>query len=470
MTGRCMRCGQTSAEPCEIPSCDRPLWLKPLADLTPEDLTYCPHRYLVAIDGRPTDMGCPVCADSTSGSAVTRLADDAPTRRLVFTPASRVRMKPVRWAWDTSDPTTGTHQEGRFPANSLVIAAGRAGLGKSQFAVWMAAQITRGDLPGILYGTPRTVVYAAAEDSWAMTIAPRLVAAGADLDMVFRIDVTDDGDPHATLTLPSDTSLLERGLTERSVALVVLDPLLSMIDHGINDYRAREVRQALEPLVNVADRTGALMLGLAHFNKSTGSDPLTLISGSGAFGQLVRAAVGFARDDEDGTLILSQIKNNLGREDLPSLTYAIEPATVDTDEGPSGVSRFQLTGTSDRDVRDVLRDRSRDGEDDGKLKRTVDHILATLDAKDASHCMATKDLQEEVQQVLGVSKRTFDSARQSLCLAAHRHDKNWFVRLPDKDCDLAKVATVQTHNHTSQPCNLGDDDATILPFQPGDPA
>jgi AAA domain len=287
-----------------------------------------------------------------------------PQRHLLFTPASNITPRPVRWVWDTTPAGGRPTEQGRFPAGSLVLAVGRAGLGKSQFAVWMAAQITRGVLLGCHYGTPRSVVYCATEDSWEMTIVPRLMAAGADLDRVFHVRAVDDGDPHARLTLPEDTRLLEAGIGEHDVALVVLDPLLSLLDHEINDYRAREVRHALEPVVAVADRTHCLFLGLAHFTKATGSDPLMLVSGSGAFGQLIRAGVGFARDEEaDGeALVLSQIKNNLGREDLPSLKYEIQPASIETPEGTSYVSKFRFTGEeSERSVRDLLRGEVPDG-------------------------------------------------------------------------------------------------------------
>lgn len=287
-------------------------------------------------------------------------SDNELSRRVRLTPASSIKPRPVRWLWDTASVDAAPRdRQGRFPEGSLVLAVGRAGLGKSQFAVWMTARITAGTLPGALWGKPRAVVYAASEDSWSMTIVPRLIAAGADLDLVFRVDVEADDDPHARLTLPKDTSLLERALESHSVVLVVLDPLLSLIDGTINDYRAREVREALEPLVAVADRTRATFLGLAHFTKASGSDPLLLISGSGAFGQLIRAGVGFARDEdaEDPAYVLSTIKNNVGREDLPSLAYVIQPCPVDTPDGPTWVSRLEFTGEeSERSVRDLLRD------------------------------------------------------------------------------------------------------------------
>jgi 5S rRNA maturation endonuclease (ribonuclease M5) len=333
-------------------------------------------------------------------------------RRLLFTPASEITPRPVRWVWDTTPAGAHPTEQGRFPAGSLVLAVGRAGLGKSQFAVWAAAQITRGALPGCHYGTPHNVVYCATEDSWEMTIVPRLMAAGADLDRVFHVRAVDDDDPHARLTLPEDTRLMEAGIGTHDVVLVVLDPLLSLLHHEINDYRAREVRTALEPVGAVADRTRCLFLGLAHFTKATGNDPLMLVSGSGAFGQLIRAGVGFARDEEaDGeALVLSQIKNNLGREDLPSLKYEIQPASIETPEGTSYVSKFRFTGEeSERSVRDLLR--GSNGEDpDAKTERdeAVEWLRELLEGSDGQ--MPAKEV-KAAARAAGIPERTLDRAR-----------------------------------------------------------
>ncbi len=354
--------------------------------------------------------------------------DGPPNRRLLFTPASKITPRPITWVWDTTPPGAGPAElQGRFPAGSLVLAVGRAGLGKSQFATWMTAQVTNGTLPGCYHRSPQSVVYCAAEDSWEMTIVPRLLAASADLDRVFHVRVADDGDPHARLTLPADTSCLEAGLATHQVVLVVLDPLLSMLDAQINDYRAREVRQALEPVVAVADRTRCLFLGLAHFTKATGTDPLLLVSGSGAFGQLIRAGVGFARDEQSsqptdpdegeggggggagGAFVLSQIKNNLGREELPSLQYVIEPKAVETPEGLSHVSRFHFTGRqSQRSVRDLLRGSGEDAEERSEREEAAEWLRDLLD--DAGGALPAKEVKAAARSV-GIAERTLDRAR-----------------------------------------------------------
>jgi hypothetical protein len=284
--------------------------------------------------------------------------DPRRVRRIVLTPAAQIKIRPVRWLWDTTPEGASPTSHGRIPLDSLCIAAGGPGLGKSQFAAWLAARITTGTLPGELFERPRTVIYAASEDSWEYTIAPRMLAAGADLSMVFRVDVADDGDAHARLTLPADIALLGESATAYSAGLVVADPLLSVIDQKIDDYRQAQLRTALEPLAAAAAEHRFTVLGLAHFTKCGAADPLARISGSGAFGQVIRSALAFARqeaDEEGPPFVMSQTKNNLGRLDIPSFAYSIQPVTVETQEGPSYVSRFVLGAESATSVAEVMR-------------------------------------------------------------------------------------------------------------------
>ncbi|MGV9227599.1 AAA family ATPase [Streptomyces albogriseolus] len=335
------------------------------------------------------------------------------TRRLVLTPASRIKIRPVRWLWDTTPEGEPPTSHGRLPLNSLSIAAGGPGLGKSQFAAWMAAQITNGTLPGELHGTPRSVIYAATEDSWSMTIAPRLIAAGADLDRVFRVDVMDDERLHARLSLPVDTSLIGKAAQEYDVALLIADPLLSMIDATINDYRATEIRSALEPLVAAADRYNFSVLGLAHFTKAGGTDPLSRVAGSGAFGQLIRALIAFAKQEgEDGTdeYVMSLEKNNLGRLGLPSHSYTMMRADIETPEGTSHTSRFVLGPESLTSVREVMRAETT-GESSSSMGEAVEWLQGYL--TDAGGSAIGREV-KKVARGEGFSDSTIDRARKKL--------------------------------------------------------
>ncbi|MFF1413372.1 AAA family ATPase [Streptomyces sp. NPDC058289] len=342
--------------------------------------------------------------------------DAPPARAIVLQPASKIRIRPVRWLWDTTPEGAPPTSHGRVPMDSLVIAAGGPGIGKSQFAVWATARITTGTLPGELWGKPRGVIYAASEDSWCYTIAPRLIAAGADLDLVYHITVKDDGQLSARLTLPTDTSMLGKVAEEYSIGLLVADPLLSLIDKGINDYRAAEVRQALEPLVAAAERHRFTILGLAHFTKSGVADPLARVAGSGAFGQLIRSLIAFAPDEDSGKdqFILSLEKNNLGRVGLPSYRYTIQPFTVKTPEGPSYVSRFVLGPETDTSVRDVMREEmAAGGVDRTERTEAAEWLYDYLTDEDRGGEGQPKETQAAAAQA-GISPNALKAAKKEL--------------------------------------------------------
>lgn len=340
-------------------------------------------------------------------------SEEDTARRLVLTPASSIRLRRVRWLWDTTPEGAPPTSHGRIPLNSLAIAAGGPGLGKSQFAVWLTARITTGTLPGELYDKPRGVIYAATEDSWSYTIAPRLVAAGSDMNLVFRVDVRDDEEMHARLTLPKDISLMGKAAEAYSVGLLVADPLLSMIDSSINDYRAAEVRSALEPLVAAADQHDFTILGLAHFTKAGGADPLSRIAGSGAFGQLIRSLIAFAKqENEEGEeeFVMSLEKNNLGRVGLPSHSYEIQPVTVDTNEGPTYVSRFVLGPESTTSVRDVMRAET-NGDSGGSSSEVVEWLQGWL--ADVGGSDEAREI-KKVAKKEGFSDSAVDRAKKKL--------------------------------------------------------
>jgi len=269
-----------------------------------------------------------------------------PGRRTVkLTRASDITVRPVRWLW-----------KDRVPLGSLCLLGGREGIGKSTVAYTLAADITHGRLPGVYYGQPRSVIVAATEDSWEHTIVPRLMAAGADLARVYRADVSTAEGVDTGLSLPRDLDALGRTITEVDAALVLLDPLLSRLDAALDTHKDAEVRLALEPLTALADRVGVAVVGLIHVNKSTSTDPLTALMASRAFAAVARAVLFMMTDpDDESILLLGQPKNNLGRTDLPTLTFRIEGAHVaDTDEGPVWTSRVRRIGQRAQSIREVL--------------------------------------------------------------------------------------------------------------------
>lgn len=351
-------------------------------------------------------------------------AGDPAARRLVLTRASEIEPRPVRWGW-----------EDRAPAGHLILVAGREGIGKSLLLIDMCAKVTRGTLKGCYHGEPRNVLYCATEDSWHHTIVPRLMAAGADLDRIFRADVemveaATGASITAEVSMPRDIGLIAPEVKRLEAAIIACDPLMSLIDSRIDTHNDRDMRTVLEPLGRLANDTGAMIIGLAHFNKGAGSDPLNLIIGSRAFTSVVRSVISMARDDKsgDGHYVISQEKNNLGRLDLPSLTYLIEPGTIKTADGDAGTARIRFTGESERSVRDILADTETPADRTDRAQ-----CVAWLRDKLTAGPLPSADIEAE-GKALGYSESTINRARKQLRIRAVKSGSGqkakWLSALP----------------------------------------
>jgi hypothetical protein len=74
---------------------------------------------------------------------------DAPStaRQIRLTPASTIAIRPVHWLWDD-----------RIALGTLALLGGREGIGKSMVGYHLAAEVTRGQLPGSYHGQPKAVM------------------------------------------------------------------------------------------------------------------------------------------------------------------------------------------------------------------------------------------------------------------------------------------------------------------------
>lgn len=301
-----------------------------------------------------------------------------------LTPASAFKIRPVRWLW-----------QDRMPLGELTLIPGREGVGKSTFLAWLAAAITNGNLPGRFHGKPRTVLYAATEDSWSYTIAPRMLAAGANLDMVYRIDVIDEETGPSGLILPRDCHHLPDIARDTGAAVLMCDPIMSMVDERLSSFKAQELRKALEPLKRYAEKAGIAVPALVHFNKGTSADVGTLIAGARAWAEVARAVVAIARDPEQDeyTCVVSQAKNNLGRTDLSNLAYTIDGVTLETEEGEDAhVGRLRWLGESAKSVEDILAS-AMNGEDRRQgeaAKKVITYV--TEEAEREGRAMSAADI------------------------------------------------------------------------------
>lgn len=310
---------------------------------------------------------------------------DEQYRRIVVTRGSQVRAKKLVW-WEL----------GLVLQYAINLLAAREGKGKSTVASSWAARETRAG---------GTVVWIGTEESREAAIAPRLLAAGADMDRVIFLDVETDLGTGA-LRFPLDLQAIESVIREHGVTMMFLDPAKAVVPPGFSGNDDIAVRQYLEPIAALADRCKVTVIGLAHFGKRAGADSGQLMLGSVAWSQVARCVLSIAEDPDTGTRVLTNTKANYVGTDR-SVEFRIVSTTIDTEDGPTEIGSVEWLGDTALDARDIL-----DGESEDSSERTAaEHWLE--DYLIANGPTASKVIKNEAAKEK-FSDRTIKRAKKSL--------------------------------------------------------
>lgn len=236
-------------------------------------------------------------------------AENAPTAVLApFVKTMRgdeIELRPIGWVWN-----------GFLPKGKVVLVGGQPGTGKTTLAINLGAIVSRGtDFPDRSRAQVGDVLVWSGEDSIADTLAGRFKAAGADMARVHFVDSvrTPDGKGRAFDPSQDIDALYGTARAIPALRIVIVDPIVSAVQG--DSHKNAEVRRSLQPLVDFAERTSAVVLGITHFSKGTqGREPIERITGSLAFAALARVVLVCAKVDDSngGGRVMVRSKSNLG--------------------------------------------------------------------------------------------------------------------------------------------------------------
>lgn len=313
--------------------------------------------------------------------------------------ASNVTPQPISWLWN-----------GWLARGKLHILAGAPGTGKTTLVLAIGAILTNGGKwPDSLPAPQGSVLVWSGEDDITDTLAPRLVAMGADLSRVHFV-----GDIHGAGAVRSfdpatDTALMREAASRvGNISLIVIDPIVNAV--AGDSHKNGEVRRALAPMVELAADLGAALIGITHFTKGTsGRDPLERVTGSLAFGALARIVMATAKKEtEDGkiTRVLARAKSNIGL-DHGGFEYDIE--TIEAMPGLFA-SRVIWGSTIDGVARDIL---GNPDEDRNEGEQGQDAAAFVRELLSEAGAMNSRDL-IRIAKANGYSERTIQRARAKI--------------------------------------------------------
>lgn len=306
----------------------------------------------------------------------------------------RVVRRPIEFVWEPGIIRGG-----------LTLLAGDPGMGKGLVATALVAAMTAGiEVPG---RRPEAgeVLWLSYEESEATAICPRLDVAGADTSKVAKLVIEREEGRQDRFFRAEDIPLLGRTLAAcPNVRLIVLDPVMSFMGGGTDINQGNSVRDALGPLVDLADQFGIGLLGIAHVNKAELMKTLYRVSNSVAFTALARSVIGVGQL-EDGRRALAHVKANYTAAFVPvpfTITGIVHPTT-----GQS-VGRVVWDEPDEEiDVTRLFDDRRPDKKDKSKNEECAEAILQLLGGQ--------KRFAQEIKDELfrrGFSEKTIQNGRR----------------------------------------------------------
>ena len=331
--------------------------------------------------------------------------------------------EPVRWLW-----------EYWLALGKLHILAGAPGQGKTTIAIaCMATATIGGRWPDGSRCEAGNVLMWSGEDDPADTLLPRLMAAGADRSKCYFVQGTRlDGELQPFDPARDMVALEQQARAIGGIKLLVVDPVVSAV--AGDSHKNTEVRRALQPLVDLASRLDAAVLGISHFSKGgAGSDPASRVVGSIAFTAVARVVLVAAKvKSEDGTdrRILARGKSNIGPDD-GGFEYLIEQV-----EALPGIqaSRIAWGKAVEGSARELLTDPA---ENDASESSNTNDAVEILRAELTDACWTPSTAAMQPLKDAGFTKKQIWNASKALGVIRKKGGvkDGWFWRLQPNSQD-----------------------------------
>lgn len=237
---------------------------------------------------------------------------DIPRRGYQICTFADIQAAEIRWYWSNL-----------LARGKVVLVGGDPGASKTSLAIDWAARLTTGTpFPGEIDAAVGEVVLLSYEDDPADTLLPRFLECGGDPKRMHLFDKVTDQDLETgeerlrLFRLAEDMDALDALLSDRpGIRMVIVDPLNGYFGSGHDSFKDNEVRDVIQPYIELARARDVCIVLITHFTKTRGP-VLYRFMGSVGFVGIARVALAVLKDPEDHERrVLLPAKNNIGLDD-----------------------------------------------------------------------------------------------------------------------------------------------------------
>lgn len=346
-----------------------------------------------------------------------------------------LKIQPIDWAWN-----------GFLARGKLHIYAGAPGDGKTTVAGALGATITIGGRwPDGTRCEMGNVLMWSGEDDPSDTLLPRFLAQGGDPNRIFFVQgCSQNGEVRSFDPATDMQALVQAAEKVGDVRLVIVDPVVNAVTG--DSHKNTEVRRALQPLVDMAQSMGAVVLGITHFTKGTsGRDPVERVNGSIAFGAIARIVFASAKvKSEDGktTRLFVRAKSNIG-PDGGGFEYHLEQ--VELPKTGIVTSKMLWGNAIEGTARELLA--AADVEHTEKQETKKDRATEWLQDLLKDGPIASSEIKEQIGEA-GYSWATIRRAKDDLGIKPYpsKYGGKWRWALPEvAQAEVAQKTPTQKH-------------------------
>lgn len=320
--------------------------------------------------------------------------------------ADMIHAKPITWLWPNW-----------LPKGMLTLLGGYAGDGKSTLTMSLVAALsTGGALPDGARAPQINTLLLAAEDDLAHVVVPRLDAHKANRAKVAMLRGVKEGDNvQRSFNLRRDVPLLKQLVKQHQVSLVIIDPLSSYLAASDRNSEG-EVRDTLQPLVQMMEETGVAVIGIMHIGKNDGqARAMQKLMGSTAFTALARS-VWMVTDLPQEFQVEGQPKRKM--IGVSKSNYSVPPAAIQFSRPLDGAIEYH--GESPVGIEEVWSWRKKEEKEPTATDAAETWLLEFMDGKP----VAASDV-EKAAKTEGVSLATLKKVKVRLGLRSEKTASGW---------------------------------------------